>query len=160
MLDFPTRATILIPTNITSSRWLSFTWPHAQVLKWGDEHEHQALLENKLKLWLKLVIVVLIAPDCIFGMENIVCLGLHFHSSSAADGAYCPGLSSWHKSCRKVNRVVGIYVGLSLLSWNDLLWMRDTSVAIKTIQKHESFSSNLPLTTKVSAVYNLHPGIL
>lgn len=30
-------------------------------------------------------------------------------------------LSSCHKSCGEVKRVVGIYVGLSLLSWNDLL---------------------------------------
>lgn len=47
--------------------------------------------------------------------------------SSAADGAYCPGLFLGHKSCGKVNRAVGIYVGFSLLPRNDLLRMRDTS---------------------------------
>lgn len=67
--------------------------------------------------------MVLIDLGGILGMENIVGdVGLCcFHSSPAAEGAYCPGLSSWHKSGRKVNRVVGIYVGLSLLSRNDLL---------------------------------------
>lgn len=52
-------------------------------------------------------------------MENIACdvgLVLHVHSSSAADGAYCPGLSLCHESCEKVNRAVGIYVGFRLLS--------------------------------------------
>lgn len=51
----------------------------------------------------------------------VCCFGPTFHSFSAADGAYCPGLSSGYKSRGKVNRVVGIYVGFSLLPRNDLL---------------------------------------
>lgn len=46
----PVIATILIPTHITSSCWLSFSWPQTQVLKWVKSPDHETLPEIKLHL--------------------------------------------------------------------------------------------------------------